>query len=371
MRLVCPSCEAKYEVPDDAIPDTGRDVQCTACNHTWFQMRGRTTALVPSAPSEPEAEPEPEAVAEPAREPVVEPVPVEPAAEATADEAVTAAEAVAGASPVAAPRPEPEPEGPGRVRADPVASSLTDESVPRVVSLPETEGAAAAMAGHAKDDAADAAFLAEPVLDADPAAEVAAGVIAKTRDLREEVEAASDSVAKAVAEPAVAAATAPAAAYAVDESVMAILREEAVREANARRAEALQGQTDLGIAAAMPREEAALADAEAKPTARRDLLPDVEEINSTLRPSQMQADDDGTPDFAAPPPEAPRSFRSGFLTLMTIAILAAALYLVAPRLAVTVPSLAGLLEGYVFFIDGLRLGLDGIMRSATVAISDG
>jgi resuscitation-promoting factor RpfA len=178
---------------------------------------------------------------------------------------------------------------------------------------------------------------------------------------------------EAVAEAAVDAATATpvAAAYAVDESVLAILREEAEREANARRADTLESQTDLGIDAAMPRKAAALAEAEAKPSARRDLLPDVEEINSTLRPSDMQADGDGTPDFVAPPPEAPRGFRSGFLSLMTVAILAAALYLVAPRLAVLVPGLAGPLETYVSVIDSMRLGLDGMMRSATVAISDG
>jgi hypothetical protein len=56
---------------------------------------------------------------------------------------------------------------------------------------------------------------------------------------------------------------------------------------------------------------------------------------------------------------------------MTVAILGAALYLVAPRLAVMVPSLAGPLESYISMIDSLRLGLDGMMRSATVAISDG
>ena len=37
MRLICPNCDAQYEVPDDAIPDTGRDVQCSDCGHTWFQ----------------------------------------------------------------------------------------------------------------------------------------------------------------------------------------------------------------------------------------------------------------------------------------------------------------------------------------------
>ncbi len=38
MRLTCPGCAAIYEVPDDAIPDEGRDVQCTNCGHGWFQI---------------------------------------------------------------------------------------------------------------------------------------------------------------------------------------------------------------------------------------------------------------------------------------------------------------------------------------------
>lgn len=37
MRLTCPNCAAKYEVEDAAIPRGGRDVQCSACGHTWFQ----------------------------------------------------------------------------------------------------------------------------------------------------------------------------------------------------------------------------------------------------------------------------------------------------------------------------------------------
>jgi len=37
MRLTCPNCTAQYEVPADAIPENGRDVQCSACDHTWFQ----------------------------------------------------------------------------------------------------------------------------------------------------------------------------------------------------------------------------------------------------------------------------------------------------------------------------------------------
>lgn len=37
MRLTCPNCDAQYKVPDDAIPETGREVQCSNCANTWFQ----------------------------------------------------------------------------------------------------------------------------------------------------------------------------------------------------------------------------------------------------------------------------------------------------------------------------------------------
>ena len=36
MRLLCPKCEAEYEVSDDIIPSEGRDVQCSSCDETWF-----------------------------------------------------------------------------------------------------------------------------------------------------------------------------------------------------------------------------------------------------------------------------------------------------------------------------------------------
>ncbi len=52
MRLICPNCEAQYNVGDDAIPEGGRDVQCSNCQQTWFQMekpvvegRGNSEAL--------------------------------------------------------------------------------------------------------------------------------------------------------------------------------------------------------------------------------------------------------------------------------------------------------------------------------------
>ena len=62
MRLTCPNCTAQYQVPADAIPENGRDVQCSACEHTWFQSGAPddmtlATAIPVSAPSVPHATP--------------------------------------------------------------------------------------------------------------------------------------------------------------------------------------------------------------------------------------------------------------------------------------------------------------------------
>jgi predicted Zn finger-like uncharacterized protein len=35
MRLTCPACGAAYDVPDDAIPAAGREVECSDCGAVW------------------------------------------------------------------------------------------------------------------------------------------------------------------------------------------------------------------------------------------------------------------------------------------------------------------------------------------------
>lgn len=45
MRITCPNCGAQYEVPDDVIPDEGRDVQCSNCGDTWFQTKTEQISL--------------------------------------------------------------------------------------------------------------------------------------------------------------------------------------------------------------------------------------------------------------------------------------------------------------------------------------
>lgn len=273
MRLVCPNCDAKYEVPDDAIPQSGRDVQCANCNHAWFQMKPGTepaSARKSSVSAEPIAE-------TPA-----------PAAE------------ISMAAPTAAP-------------AQATGLSAPPEPAPAV------------------------------------------GTAGK--------------------------------GYAVDESVLAILREEAEREAKARSNESrtIETQTDLGLDAATPAvvttasiapavdrpSQSDLGEENSRPSARRDLLPDVEEINSTLRPSDRATDPDAEiealPDLTA----GRNSFRSGFLIMMALAIVGLVAYLAAPQLAQQVPSLEAPLTAYVSFVDTMRSQLDGLMQTATTAINGG
>lgn len=35
MELICPSCEARYQLPDGAISEKGRQVSCMSCGHGW------------------------------------------------------------------------------------------------------------------------------------------------------------------------------------------------------------------------------------------------------------------------------------------------------------------------------------------------
>lgn len=328
--MVCPNCEAKYEVPEDAIPETGRDVQCANCGHAWFQMRPRaggaepvvTPVVPPIAPPVAPPEPVPEAAPEP--EPVIEPV-IEPVAEVVVE---------------AEPEPVVEPEP--------------------AVAEPVVDAVAAAVA-EAEEPAAETMAAAETALSEASVSETA------------------EAVQEAEAEASAVAAGAVPAAYAVDDSVLAILREEAEREAQARRAEVakpLETQTDLGIESAIPETRkpvevvAAAVEAETddKLANRRTRLPDVEEINSTLRPAESTEAE--TAAGAAPvAAEGRSSFRSGFLLVLTVAILGSAIYGAADSLSQAVPALAGPLKAYVGFVDSLRLHLDGLMQSATVAIN--
>jgi len=88
MRIVCPNCDATYEVSDALLPP-GRATRCARCEHRW----------VPVAPVEEAAPPPPEPVpvaAEPVPEPPPEPPPAVPGP--TAMDRLAAASAAAEAA---------------------------------------------------------------------------------------------------------------------------------------------------------------------------------------------------------------------------------------------------------------------------------
>ncbi|MBL6599296.1 MAG: zinc-ribbon domain-containing protein [Alphaproteobacteria bacterium] len=37
MRITCPECESGFDVPDNAIPEKGRKLKCSQCQHKWHQ----------------------------------------------------------------------------------------------------------------------------------------------------------------------------------------------------------------------------------------------------------------------------------------------------------------------------------------------
>ena len=350
MRLVCPSCEAKYEVPDDAIPDTGRDVQCANCGHAWFQMRPRSAAAAETLALT-------DTVAPPA-----DPVPDLPVAGA-GDPEPGVAEDLTG------PGPEDAVHAPVADSAPQAATEAVTEAATEAAQDVEVAADLAADLADAPEQQGFPATDAEgPHVEAVAEAPIEAGA-AEAVDHGAAADAGDDSGPKEAFDPD---ATRPPSGYAVDESVLAILREEAEREAAARRAEVqvLETQPDLGIDSAPPLTAgAAKLEADNRPAARRDLFPDVEEINSTLRPEEFPIEEPVDVAAAAPPPQPRSGFRNGFLTVMTIAILAAALYIVAPGLGRLVPAIEGPLAGYVGAVDGLRAQLDGVMQSATLAIN--
>lgn len=242
MRLVCPNCDAEYEVDAAVIPSAGRDVQCSNCGNAWFQ------------PS-----------------PTVEAAHAEEAA-------------------------------------------LFDAPV-------HEDGAAA-----------------EPEVSAQPRG--------------------------------------------LDETVVAVLREEAEREAAARRAEAsqpIETQTELSLTPApvpfvnpATQRIARLKGIEAeprpapRPQTRREMLPAIEEINSTLRAaSERRTGEAATVTDSLPARSTGAGgFRSGFVLMLVLAAAALAVYAMAPAIAEQSPGLAPSLAGYVGAVDSLRLWLDDVMQQA-------
>ncbi len=164
----------------------------------------------------------------------------------------------------------------------------------------------------------------------------------------------------------------------LDPAVRDLLREEAEREAELRRlaAESVETQEEMPLeeAEAPPPESSEPLDAdenfdtgpeEASGSSRRDLLPDIEEINSTLRatsdrsPEEDEATDIETIELG---PRRRRGVRMGFGFVLALAVILVGLYLNAGRIAEQVPQVAGALQAYVDGVNALRFWLDDLAQ---------
>ena len=284
MRLTCPNCAAQYEVPDDVIPEEGRDVQCSNCGTTWFQAG--------SGAADDQQAPAPEAFEEER--------PDHAPQEADLD----------------SPAPEPEPENEG-----------FDQPEPQPEPEPEHEAV----------------------------------------------------------EPAPATEAAPRQQRGLDPSLSDILREEAEREASLRAAassasaQGLESQPNLGLDD-LPDDDSALRARQAKDRMarlhgqdprqlaaeesgqRRDILPDIEEINSTLRAGDTAA---SAPQPTSQKAEEPRKsgFARGFALTILLFLVLLMIYTNAGKIAETMPQADPYLSAYVTWVDQARLWLDAQVKA--------
>lgn len=91
---------------------------------------------------------------------------------------------------------------------------------------------------------------------------------------------------------------------------------------------------------------------------RRDLLPNIEEINSTLRSNNDRSPETDAGQTAQIEVRERRGSRRGFFLTMTIVICLALIYVYAPQLAEAIPQAKPALASYVSIIDAWRVWLD-------------
>lgn len=174
----------------------------------------------------------------------------------------------------------------------------------------------------------------------------------------------------------------------LDAAVLSVLREEAERETLARRAEgsALETQGDLGLVAGAaapvaardepePTKPAPLAEPEeteplVSRATKRELLPDIEQINSTLRPTSERGNEAAAQDAPQVLRIRRNDFRKGFFSSLLVAVLLLALYMMSDAIAARVPALEPALSGYARTVDGVRQWLDQAMRSTTESLNE-
>jgi predicted Zn finger-like uncharacterized protein len=278
MRLICPNCGAQYEVPDDVIPEAGRDVQCSNCGSTWFERPG--------------------------------------ASDREEDDAVFTTNI-----PVAQPAPEVD-----------ATSEDDDLVIPEPDFGPEPEPVFSAAEEY--DEDYDDDDLPPPTLS-------------PRRPRRT-----------------------------IDPEIASILQEEADRAEERRREsqqDPMESQPDLGLDEPPTPEEKRAEEARRRMSLlkgetefndagpRSDRLPDIDEINSTLRSASERPDN-----AVAQTAQVVRrrsGFKTGFLSVLLIAAIGAGGYVLADRIAELVPQSQSVMDSYVAWIDEQRIALDETVQA--------
>ncbi|NIZ62701.1 thioredoxin [Sedimentitalea sp. CY04] len=335
MRLTCPNCDAQYEVPDEVIPSDGRDVQCSNCGDTWYQS-GPNSAPADTPEDTPFAEPVQETQPEPPTEQPTEDIVKEPDEELTEEQDEETVQ-------------QPEAEIPHEDAED------DPEPQPEVLD---------------RDD--------EPDVDPDPISEADPDEEDTTEDDPGEDNLVEEDQIETPAHPGL--------ARGMDPSVTGILREEAEREAKLRAAEntGLESQPELGLDAGPIDEPSRRASqardrmarlkgenpallAAAESGSRRGLLPDIEEINSTLRANSDPAAQAPIATETEHPPRRKSGFSRGFAIIVLLMLVMVLTYTNARQIAEVLPQADPFISSYVAWVDQARIWLDakvsGLMLS--------
>ena len=348
MRITCPNCGAQYEVDDALIPEAGRDVQCSNCGKGWFQAKHEEPAAA-VAQDEIETEehaddirPEPDFEAtEPENEP--------PVTENTFGDLEDDAE-------------EDEPADVDAMAPSDLVDETAEDDLSAEVEDEEPEPS------HAYAEAPETVDVIEPP-EVENVEEAHAQPV-------EEQDAAEPEAIEDEEDEAPPQAQTP---RSTDEAVLAVLREEAEREIAARRnedASGLETQPDLGLEEssdhrAAPVAEAAAASAAVASGARRDLLPDIDEINSTLRSdADREPEADHDTDMDAVVHERRKGFRVGFTLMILIAVAMIGLYVGSAAIIDAVPSVEPFVISYVDWANGVRDWFDGMLEEGVAQLSE-
>ncbi|UWQ17883.1 zinc-ribbon domain-containing protein [Jannaschia sp. M317] len=317
MRLICPNCSAQYEVAVDMIPADGRDVQCSNCGTTWFQPpRGAEPVADPIEEIDEDDTPEEEVAAAPAaapRRPLADQETLDILRQERAHEARRRAierrrKSAGETSEEEQAPPAPEPEDRDPVEPDPRAAAAAERA----------RMAAAASVARARD-------AVEPPREPEPTEPEVAPAPPKAED-RDEVQ---DAIALA-------------------------LRDAEVSH--------LDGD-------APPMDDDVQVEASTTRASRRDLLPDIEEINSSLRPDEraLEAEEAGIAAEETDPATS-SGFRVGFLAIGALVLLLVGAYVFAQPIAAAVPALGDTLAGYVNWVDAQRIALEVSIDALTTRL---